>query len=233
MIRRINQRLKRLQTSLSDTYGTDISTPEARRAAWWHFQLMDHAFLRVWWTNFAEVAPGVFRQNQPSPARLALLRAQGIRSILNLRGRSTQGFYLFERESAARLGLQMADLQMSAKTLPARETLLALRELFETLPKPMLLHCKSGSDRTGLAAALYLMMIHDVPVAKAAKELSFRFLHRKKGPTGVLDHFLRVYAKAEADSGISLMDWIETVYDPAIVTASFKDWEAGNWDGPL
>ena len=105
----IRARLQRVQDRLSAVYGSDISTPEARRAAWWHFQLSDHAFLRLLWTNFAEVAPGVFRANQPSPERLASYHAKGIRTILNLRGRSNQSFYLFEAEACARLGMTLID----------------------------------------------------------------------------------------------------------------------------
>ena len=54
-------------------------------------------------------------------------------------------------------GLEFYDLPMSACRRPTRRELLVLLDLFEHCRYPLLIHCKSGSDRTGLASALYLM----------------------------------------------------------------------------
>jgi len=220
MIDRLKLRLR----SLPEVYGADPVTFRARAAAWLHFQLSDHAFLRGLWANFAEVAPGVFRANQPSPRRLRDWHARGFRSVLNLRGASTHAFHVFERREAAALGLTLADLKMSAKVLPSRETLLDLHTLFTTLPRPMVMHCKSGADRTGLAAALYLLLIENRSIPEAQQQLSFRFLHRKDSASGVLDHLLSTYARDHAASGIAPLDWIRTAYDPVTITA---DWATG------
>ena len=81
------------QDRIAAKYGSSIATREARRAAWWHFQLMDHAFLRGLWTNLDQIAPGVWRANQPSPRRLeSYQRKLGLKSVVNLRGGSQQGF---------------------------------------------------------------------------------------------------------------------------------------------
>jgi len=231
MIRQIHQRLKDWQDRLSARFGSDISTPDARRAAKWHFQLSDHAFLRVWWTNLAEIAPGVWRSNQPSPERLARHAADGFRTIINLRGAAHQSFWLFEREACALHGIALHDLNMSARRAPDRGTLLALHHLLTTAPRPMLIHCKSGADRTGLAAALYLVWVEGRPLADAQAQLSWRFVHLSSGPTGILDHFLRFYGRVADASGISLIDWIDTGYDRIEVTESYRRWQAGGKDG--
>ena len=49
--------------------------------------------------------------------------------------------------------------------------------LMQTLPKPLLIHCKQGSDRTGLLAALYLASIKGVDVDTADDELSIAYGH--------------------------------------------------------
>ncbi len=232
MIRQIHQRLKDYQGRLGARFGADISTPAARRAAQWHFQLSDHAFLRVWWTNLHQVAPGIWRSNQPSPERLAKHARDGFRTVINLRGAPRQSFYLFEAEACAAHGLQLHDLTMWARQAPERKTLLALHDLLMIAPRPMLVHCKSGADRTGLAAALYLIWVEGRPLAEAQRQLSWRYIHRSSGPTGILDHFLRFYGRVEKATSISLLDWIKTTYDPAEVTASYKRWEAGGKDGP-
>ena len=231
MIRQIHQRLKDYQDRLGARFGSDISTPAARRAAAWHFQLSDHAFLRALWTNLAEIAPGVWRSNQPSAKRLARHAADGIKTVINLRGAARQSFWLFEAEACAAHGMTLHDLNMSARQLPSRTRLLQLHHLLTTAPRPMLIHCKSGADRTGLAAALYLIWVEGRPLEQAQRQLSWRYIHRSTGPTGILDHFLRYFGRVAETRDISLLDWITTEYDPAAVTASYKRWQAGGKDG--
>jgi protein tyrosine/serine phosphatase len=47
----------------------------------------------------------------------------------------------------------------------------------ERAEKPILIHCKAGSDRTGLAAALYLLTVNKPDEAAAEGQLSIRFGH--------------------------------------------------------
>ena len=228
MLERIDTTLRRLEGWLRNRFGTDISTPAARRAAWWHFQLLDHAFLRVWWTNFDRVADGVFRANQPSPARLARYRDLGIRTVINLRGKHRVSPLLFEEEACARLGLTLVSIDgFSARKLPRIEAIRALEGAFRTAERPILLHCKSGSDRAGMAAALYLLLIEGRPVAEAARHLDWRYLHLKRTGTGILDHMLRLYAEEGEARGIVFSDWLDRHYDPARISASFRDWLRG------
>lgn len=229
MIGALKDRLLVLQRRLTATFGTDISTPEARRAAWWHFQLMDHAFLRVFWTNLHRIAPGVWRSNQPSPDRLRRWhKRHGLLSVLNLRGKSAQGFYLFEAEVCQKLGMSLIDLQLYAKWPASRETLETLIDRFRTLEKPFLFHCKSGADRTGLAAAIYLLVIEGRPIAEAQRQLSFRYLHVENSRAGIQDHILRLYAHAFAATGVSFPDWLAQSYDPDVIGASFLRWQQGD-----
>lgn len=222
----LKKRMLALQQKLTDTFGTDISTPEARRSAWWHFQLIDHAFLRTFWTNLDQIAPGVWRSNQPSPAKLRQYqRDLGLKSVLNLRGPAQQGFYLFEAETCRALGITLHDIGFSARTAPGRRGLLMLIDLFTTIKKPFLMHCKSGADRTGLIAALYLLDVEHRPLAEVKRQLSLRYLHLKSTNTGIMDHFLTMY-EAEAQ-GRSLREWIETTYDPDRLTASFATLRKG------
>lgn len=230
MLKRLHGKVKALERRLNTPVTGDLSDPEVRRRLTWHFHLMDHAFLRTFWTNFHEVAPGVYRSNQPGPARLKRYHDLGIRTVLNLRGSAQLSYYLFERETCRRLGMEMVDVNLSARTLAPPEVILRLVELFRTLPRPLVMHCKSGADRTGFAAALYLMLIEGRPVEEAMRQLDWRYVHRSTTDTGVLDHFFRFYAREQRRTGIGLLDWIREGYDRETVTASFRAWQAGRWD---
>ncbi|MFD1913173.1 tyrosine-protein phosphatase [Halodurantibacterium flavum] len=217
----LKKRISAAKRRFRETWGTDISTPEARRRAWWVFQLVDHAFLRYLWKNTREIAPGVFRANQPSPGRIEGYARRGIRSILNLRGPSDQSHYLFEKDACDRTGITLVDRRLYATELPERDQLLALLDTFEQIEKPFVMHCKSGADRSGFGAALYLIMTGS-PVEVARRELHWKHMHFKTEATGILDFFLRTYGAAEARSGISLRDWIARDYDAAALTAAYR-----------
>lgn len=221
MIARLGKTLKTWEVALRTSWGNDISTPALRRQALWHFQLFDHAFLRVLWTNFAEVAPGVYRSNQPDHARLARLKEMGIRTIVNLRGAHRQSHYLFERESCAALGLGMVDVQLHARRAAPRSELLALIKTFREAERPMLFHCKSGADRAGLAAAIYLLAIEGRLMAEARRHLHPRYVHFRWSRTGICDHLLDAYEARTEVGPIDFETWVATEYDPETLEASF------------
>ncbi len=231
MIGTFKDRLDAWQRDLNARIGGDITTTKGRKAARLHYQLMDHGFLRVLWRNLHQVAPGVYRSNQPSHSQLAAMhRRLGLRTVLNLRGPSDQSFYLFEAETCQTLGMTLIDLPMSANQAPARDKLEQLYRLFQTMEKPFLFHCKSGADRTGLVAALYLLLIENAPISVARQQLGLRYIHIAKTPAGISDHLLRLYHHAHDRSGIGFLDWLSRDYDPAKVTESFKRWRAGDRD---
>jgi len=86
----------------------------------------------------------------------------------------------------------------------------------------MIVHCKSGADRAGMMAALYLALHEGRPVAEARRQLSLAYGHFSRGPTGVLDAFFDAYEADQPDGAMALMDWVETRYDQQAVTAAFK-----------
>lgn len=221
MIRKLFQTLEKKERELRKSFGHDITDPVERKRSLQHLRWLDHGILRTWWHNFEEFAPGAYRSNQPDQDRFAAYAALGIKSVLNLRGVQQQPHYLFEAESSERLGLNLISLSMSARQAPKRQRLIELLEVFETIERPFLMHCKSGADRTGLAAALYLMVHEGQPLEVARRQLSFRFLHIRRSDTGVLDHFLDVYGARNVASPIGIVEWIRTEYDEDALKESF------------
>lgn len=202
------------------SFGKDIDSPRSRFLSHLHFQFVDHGVLRHLWHNLAEIAPGVWRSNQPGARRLARYKAMGIRTVLSLRGTPRAAHYLFEREACERLGLTLVTTELHARKPASRQALLRLFELFRQVEKPFVMHCKSGADRAGLAAALYLLS-QGATVAEARRQLSFRFLHLKSTRTGVLDTMLDLYEARLARGPIGIEAWIASEYDPAALAAAF------------
>ncbi|MFN3279568.1 MAG: tyrosine-protein phosphatase [Paracoccus hibiscisoli] len=125
----------------------------------------------------AVLAGQVYRSAQPSAAQLVYWTDRhGFRSVLNLRGASDADWYRIERAAANRLHLRHADFAMRDSEVLTPERAAALIALLDRLPKPVLIHCKAGADRTGLAAALYLASEgHGEALAEA--QISFRYGH--------------------------------------------------------
>ena len=199
-----------------------LAAPGGRRNATIDMLVFDHGLLRKAWPNEHRVAEGVIRSNQPDPSRIRRLAGQGVKAILNLRGATEYGSYLLEREACAAAGIELVDFKLSSRTLPTREEILALDDLFGRLPRPFLMHCKSGADRAGFAAALYLLLRGGASLAEAREQLSWRYLHLPSGATGIL-HFLldRYAADAEAEP-MSFRTWVETRYDPVALAAAYR-----------
>lgn len=229
MLRKLLQKLEQREQAFRNSFGHDITDPMERRRSQWHLDWLDHGVLRRHWHNFATVAPGVYRSNHPNHRRFAAYAARGVKTVLNLRGPAAQPHYLFEVESCAALGLHLVNVQMAARRAPDPRELIALLDAFETIERPFLMHCKSGADRTGLAAAIYLMVHEGADITTAKRQLSFRYVHIRRTSTGILDHFLDVYAARAAQSPISIDDWIRHEYDRDALSESFAQKQAALW----
>ncbi|SEW25891.1 Tyrosine phosphatase family protein [Cognatiyoonia koreensis] len=211
------------QTDIADrkaSYGRDITDPTERRRSRWYVLFSDHGILRTFWTNFGQVAEGVYRSNHPGHTRLETYKKNGIKAVLNLRGKGKRAPYLFEEESCAALGLDLISIPLHARQPAKRDHILNLFSAFDTIQRPFVMHCKSGADRAGLASALYLLD-QGAPVSEARKELSLRYFHLRFTKTGVQDHMLDLFEQRQAEGQIGIRDWIANEYDPAVLEASF------------
>ena len=202
----------------------DLSTPGGRTRAERELVMGDHGFLRESFQNLHQISPEMWRSNQPNPRQVAEHAAQrGVRTIINLRGTSTKGYYLLEKEACDAHGIALADFQVFSRDTPKVETILAAKDLFETIEYPALMHCKSGADRAGLMSALYMIFRRGMPVGKALEQLSGKFLHVKSGKTGMLDAFFQAYLDETAGSDKTFLDWVQTDYDPVRVKRDFME----------
>ena len=200
----------------------DLTTQGGRARAWIDALFVDHAIFRLVWTNAAVVAEGVlYRANHPTPGQLAALtRRWRLRTLITLRGPTGNGSDALAREAAARLGLVVTDMAMDSRSAPQPERILRLAAIYRDMARPALIHCKSGADRAGLAAGVFLLT-QGGTAAQALAQLSWRFGHLRRSRTGILDAFLLTYAR-EAEGRIGFLDWVRDEYDPAALKRDFR-----------
>ncbi len=102
--------------------------------------------------DFAQPQPGLHTGGQPSPADLARLRTEGVRTVIDLRGSQEDRGY-DEAAEARRLGLKYIALPIAGKDDVTPANAKALGELLRAQEGDVLLHCASG-NRVGALLAM-------------------------------------------------------------------------------
>ncbi|ADM08596.1 hypothetical protein PB2503_02597 [Parvularcula bermudensis HTCC2503] len=215
----------------------EFATPSGRRSAQRALWLDDHGWLRTLYDNTHELPGGMRRTYQPSPGRIARYAQEGVKTLINLRGIKTDGrqsgVYWLEKEACEAAGIALVDLRAYSREAPKPEFLVDLDACFRSIAYPAVMHCKSGADRAGLAAVLYLFLKEGWPLEEALAQLTYRYGHVKSGKTGVLDHFFAVYREAARRDGVvpnrdHFLNWVETAYVRDEVTAGFTPGALGS-----
>lgn len=157
--------------------------------------------------NFFEVDPGQFyRSQQLTPVVLkSYLEQYHIKTLINLRGENETRWYYQEEEVARGSGVIFYSISMSAVVLSSKEDLETLLKIYDTAPRPILVHCWGGADRTGEAAALWVLEIQKKSREEALKQLSITYGHRKY-VNSAKDFLIQIWGGRE---------WLATNYRPA------------------
>ncbi len=180
--------------------------------------------------NFHEVIPGqIFRCAQLSAADLEnTSRVYGIRTVLNLRGHGAAAeWYRDECRATQRLDVNQADVCFSASRMPSATEVRRLIEILDRTEYPILMHCRQGADRTGLASAIALLLHTDSDLESACGQLSLRYGHFAVGRAGHLDRFLEHYAdwlrkRSQSHSREVFRHWATAEYSPAECRCEFE-----------
>ena len=158
--------------------------------------------------NFRVIADDrAYRSAQLDAESLKLVfDTYGVRTVVNLRGENEDAaWYRNERAAAEQAGVTLVDVRMSASKLPSREALLLLYDTFQTAEYPILIHCQSGADRTGAAAAIWRMVVAGEARDVARQELSPLYGHFA-GRYPEIDELIRRFEPSR--------EWIANEYTP-------------------
>ena len=159
--------------------------------------------------NFHAVDDGIlYRSGQLSGTQLqGRIIENGIRTVINFRGSNTgQPWYDDEMRASVAAGVQHVDFPLSAGEELTDDQVVQLTALLRNSPRPMLVHCEAGADRSGLASALYKLAVAKRPQEEAAAQLSFRYGHFPwlRSSTAAMDRtFERIAARAAVGSNMN------------------------------
>jgi protein tyrosine/serine phosphatase len=101
------------------------------------------------------------------------IRTCGIKSVLNLRGENTDAsWHQAEIAVTRKLNVSHYDQNLSSGTELSIEQTDEIVSLLRRAPKPILIHCDGGADRSALVSALYLFAVEGQTSDEANNELS-------------------------------------------------------------
>jgi protein tyrosine phosphatase (PTP) superfamily phosphohydrolase (DUF442 family) len=110
--------------------------------------------------RFHAVQPGfLYRSAQLKPSRLRkYVQKFGIKTVINLRGvnRKTK-WWQDEHAIVKELNVNYFNIPFSARVISDKRNIQKLLYLYKFAPKPILIHCLDGIDRSGEAAALWVL----------------------------------------------------------------------------
>jgi uncharacterized protein (TIGR01244 family) len=172
--------------------------------------------------NLHEIVPGrFFRSGQMNPADLTqTMKEHNIKTVIDLRlavddSDAEQG--ISEKQVVENAGGQYSHIPFSSARADQKEQIEKLLDTFEEAQTPILVHCSSGTHRSGIASALWLLEKEGKSVETAEDQISirygfFQFERDLKAffqgkPT--LDEVLREYAKANNAERISFREWLK------------------------
>ncbi len=126
-------------------------------------------------SNCYRLDANLYRSGQPDDEGFADFQKKGIKSVLNLREHHS------DSRKAKGTTLALYHYPVAAGKL-TREDLMQCMLTVELAPKPIVIHCWHGSDRTGVVCATYRIIKQGWPVEDAVHEFT-------EGPFGFHSSF--------------------------------------------
>ena len=123
--------------------------------------------------NFFRVNDHLYRGGQPTKDGFMELKQLGVTTVINLRDNDDHARY--EESLVVAAGLKFINMPLGNWDRPEVEEIDAIMSEIDILSnKPVFVHCKRGSDRTGTVMAVY-RMTHDGWTGRRAKDEAKKF----------------------------------------------------------
>lgn len=115
--------------------------------------------------NFAQISRNLYRGGASTTVGYRTLKQMGVRTIVDL-----QEFHS-DLSALEGLGLRYVALPMNPAEVEDEEVARFLQIVRDPDCQPVFVHCRAGSDRTGVVVAVYRVVEQHWPLEEAAKEL--------------------------------------------------------------
>lgn len=130
-------------------------------------------------TNFRQINDWFYRGGQPLDDQFTQLTQLGIKTIICLRW--NKKVIKHEAEIARDHNLEFVPIPLTYWRLPNREEIDKFFSIVSNeSKKPIYLHCKHGSDRTGMLAAFYRIRVDGWSFEQAYDEMKASGFHKIK-----------------------------------------------------
>jgi len=116
--------------------------------------------------NFHRVSKDLYRGAQPTEEGMWELKAMGIKTVVNLRS------FHSDRGMIGKTGLDYEHIPMKAWHAEDEDVVRFLRIATDKDLTPVFVHCRYGSDRTGMMVALYRIAVQGWSKEDALREMT-------------------------------------------------------------
>ena len=141
--------------------------------------------------NLHKVSDDLYRSAQPEEHGMTSAKALGIKTVLCLRETELDRDLNAKEETH----LKTVHVPIITWNLRTKDIIKALRVIHES-PKPILVHCRHGADRTGMIVAFYRIIYEGWSKEKAKDEL----VNGGYGYHSVFSNILRVIDDADIEA---------------------------------
>jgi uncharacterized protein (TIGR01244 family) len=176
----------------------------------------------VFANNLHEVVPGKFYRSSEVKVRdfIPEVKRLGVHTVIDVRlGPKTLSHeYLGEEEALQRAQVYYRHFPLTGSKEMTKTQVLSLLKLLDEAAPPLLVHCSSGTHRSGVVSAIYLMEKEGVPFEEAIKQLSpkYGFFAAERRLKSVIsgrptiDNILWRYGEfLKNNPGVTFRGWVE------------------------
>lgn len=171
----------------------------------------------IFLTRVLTVIPNqIYRSAQLNTKQLeSAIAHYHLASVINLRGpQPDSAWYIQELNTSMRYKVRHFDVSFDSKAMPAARELKKLVTFIETAPKPLLLHCLRGADRTGLAAAISKILLTQDSLEKDLQQFSWYYLALAPNSIGKLlmpRYQLWLQQNKFQNNAVHFKQWVNTL----------------------
>lgn len=147
--------------------------------------------------NFHTVeANACYRCKQLSPEELEKrIVEHEIKTVINLRSEIKVKELRAEQKICEKLGVKFVHIPLKARKLPTKKNIQMFFDTLKSAPKPFLIHCLIGRDRSGMFCGLYELKCKNKSLDEALQQLSFEKFGHKTKKFPAMAKFLKIWSQ--------------------------------------